>query len=246
MAPASSLFCQFVLVLASTFTRGGGRVEPASPTALTTSRTEALQARRSCASSLDNFTQSFLHRAWPKTRGPEIGSRSALIVVAHVFSWPPARLRHVQGGVGRRMFLISSPSGRLAACPNQRSLLCTSSAGMLVRQRRRRSSTDGTQSPRLTRRMRRMLSLSKTSFRLLLVLAMTRNRRAKSSALLPGRPCPLYVAIYHDATKNRNAVTSKIYPASDLFSALSVGGAHRADVFQFVKILQGLTVKHQG
>ncbi len=44
-----------------------GRIEPASPIALTTSRTEALQARRSCASSLDTFTQSFLHRAWPKT-----------------------------------------------------------------------------------------------------------------------------------------------------------------------------------
>ncbi len=37
-----------------------GRVEPASPIALTTSRTEALQARRSRASSLDTFTQSFL------------------------------------------------------------------------------------------------------------------------------------------------------------------------------------------
>ncbi len=107
-----------------------GRVEPASPIALTTSR-------RSCASSLDTFTQSCLHRAWPKTRGPEIGSRSALIVVAHVFSWPPARLRHVRGGVGRRRSLISSPSGRLAAWPNQRSLLCTNSAGMRVRQRRR-------------------------------------------------------------------------------------------------------------
>ncbi len=93
-----------------------GRVEPASPTALTTSRTEALQARRSCASSLDTFTQSFLHRAWPKTRGPEIGSRSALIVVAHVFSWPPARLRHVRGDVGRRRSLISSPSGRSPLC----------------------------------------------------------------------------------------------------------------------------------
>ncbi len=114
-----------------------GRIEPASPTALTTSRTEALQARRSCASSLDTFTQSFLYRAWPKTRGPEIGSRSALIVVAHVFSWSQARLRHVRGGVGRRRSLISSLSGRLAACPIQRSLLCTSSVGMLVRQRRR-------------------------------------------------------------------------------------------------------------
>ncbi len=139
------------------------RVEPASPAALTTSRTDALQARRSCASSLDTFTQSFLHRAWPKTRSPEIGSRSALIVVAHVFSWPAARLRHVRGGVGRRRSLINSRSGRLAACPNQRSLLCTSGAGMLVRQRRRRRSADGTESLRLTRRMRRMLSLSKTS-----------------------------------------------------------------------------------
>ncbi len=92
-----------------------GRVEPASPIALTTSRAEALQAWRSCASSLDTFTQSFLHRAWPKTRGPEIGSMSDLIVVAHVFSWLPARLRHVRGGVGRRRSLSSSPSGRLAA-----------------------------------------------------------------------------------------------------------------------------------
>ncbi len=72
-------------------------------------------------------------------------------------------LRHVRGCVGRRRSFISSPSGRLAAWPNQLSILCTSSAGMLVRQRRRRSSTDGTQSLRLTRRMRRMLSLSKTS-----------------------------------------------------------------------------------
>ncbi len=85
------------------------RVEPASPIALTMCRTEALQARRFCSSSLDTFTQSFLHRAWPKTRGPERGSMLALIVVAHVFSWPPAFLRHVRGGVGRRRSLISSP-----------------------------------------------------------------------------------------------------------------------------------------
>ncbi len=74
------------------------------------SRTEALQARRSCVSSLDTFTQYFLHRAWPKTRGLESCTRSALTAVAHVFSWPPARLRHVRGGVGRRRSLISSPS----------------------------------------------------------------------------------------------------------------------------------------
>ncbi len=45
-----------------------GRVELASPIALTTSRTEALQARRSCASSLDTFTQSFLHLASPQVK----------------------------------------------------------------------------------------------------------------------------------------------------------------------------------
>ncbi len=57
-----------------TCTCGGihpGRVEPAS--------------RWSCSSSLDTFTQSFLHRAWLKTRGPERDSGSVLIVVAHVF-----------------------------------------------------------------------------------------------------------------------------------------------------------------
>ncbi len=64
------------------------------------------QAQRSCASSLVTFTQSFLHRAWPKTRGLESGSRSALIVVAHVFSWPLASPPHVRGGVGRYSSLI--------------------------------------------------------------------------------------------------------------------------------------------
>ncbi len=91
-----------------------GRVEPASPIELATSRTEALQPRWSCASSLKTFTQFFLHRAWLKTRGRESDSRTALIVIAHVFSWPPGRLRHVRGGVGRSRSLISSPSTRLA------------------------------------------------------------------------------------------------------------------------------------
>ncbi len=92
-----------------------GRVEPTSPIALTTSRTEALQARRSCASSLNAFAQSFLHCTKPRTRGPETGSRSALIVVVHVFSWPPACLRHVRGGVGRSRSLISPTLKRFAA-----------------------------------------------------------------------------------------------------------------------------------
>ncbi len=58
------------------------RVEPASLIELTMSRTEAPLTRRSYASSLEAFTQSFLHLAWPNTRGPERGSRFALVVVA--------------------------------------------------------------------------------------------------------------------------------------------------------------------
>ncbi len=42
-------------------------------------------------------------------------NRSALIAVAHVFSWLPFRLCHIRGGVGRSRSLISSASGRLAA-----------------------------------------------------------------------------------------------------------------------------------
>ncbi len=40
-----------------------------------------------------------------------------------------------------------------------------------------------------------------TSFRLLLAQAMSRNRRVKWIALLPGRPCSLCVTIFHAATK---------------------------------------------
>ncbi len=36
-----------------------------------------------------------------------------------------------------------------------------------------------------------------------LAQAMSRNRRAKLSALLPGRPCSLYATIFHAATKDR-------------------------------------------
>ncbi len=51
-----------------------GRVEPATPIELTTSWTEVPQARWSCASSPEAFTQPILHSACPKTRGPERGS----------------------------------------------------------------------------------------------------------------------------------------------------------------------------
>ncbi len=77
-----------------------GRVEPIE---LTMPRTEVPQVRRSCASSLETFTQSEDSR-----------SRSALIVVVRVFSWPLVRMRHVQSGVGGCRFLVNSLSGRLA------------------------------------------------------------------------------------------------------------------------------------
>ncbi len=91
-----------------------GRVEPVSPIDLTTLRTEAAQARRSCASAQETFTQPFLHRVQPKICGPERGSRPALVVVAHIFSGPPVSLRHVRGGAGRSRSLPSSPSECLA------------------------------------------------------------------------------------------------------------------------------------
>ncbi len=50
--PEIDFYTSLLLVLAS-----------ALPIKLTTSRTETLQARRSCASSLETFIQSFLHRA---------------------------------------------------------------------------------------------------------------------------------------------------------------------------------------
>ncbi len=69
-----------------------GWVDPASLIELITSRTEALWARRPCASSLETFTQSFLHLAWPKTRGPKKGSRPTvtrcvLLIVVTIHWW---------------------------------------------------------------------------------------------------------------------------------------------------------------
>ncbi len=53
----------YLLLLASAFTRG--RVEQASPIALPTSWTEALPARRSCASSLDTWSCGMIKPAEP-------------------------------------------------------------------------------------------------------------------------------------------------------------------------------------
>ncbi len=52
------------------------------PLELTSPRTEAFRARRSCARPLENFIQTFLHRAQPKIRDPERGSKPVLNVVA--------------------------------------------------------------------------------------------------------------------------------------------------------------------
>ncbi len=46
----------------------------------------------------------YFHPALSPSCGPERGSRSALIVVAHVFSWPQVGLRHVRGGVAVNSF----------------------------------------------------------------------------------------------------------------------------------------------
>ncbi len=182
-----------------------GRVEPVSPIALTTSWTEACQARQSCASSLDTFIQSFLNRAWPKTRGPESASRSALNVVAHVFSWPPARLRHVRDGVGRRMSLISSPSGQMRHDQTSGAFYARAVPVYLL--------TGGDDAvPRMAHSLSALrvefggcchCQRPSTSFRRLLVQAIPRNRRAKSSVPLPGRPCPLYATMFHAAFYNK-------------------------------------------
>ncbi len=58
-------------------------------------RVEPSEARWSCVSPLEIFAQSFLHRAQPKTRGPENVSTSSLSVIACVFNWPSARFFHV-------------------------------------------------------------------------------------------------------------------------------------------------------
>ncbi len=97
-----------------------GRIEPASLIELTTSQKKALQAGRSCVSSLESVTQSFIH------------------------------LCALRGGY----------------CHHQR---------------------------------------PPTSFRRLLVRTMSHNRRAKSSAQPPSRPCPLYATTFHAATKDKIA-----------------------------------------
>ncbi len=99
--------------------------------------------------------------------------------VSWVGSWPPAHFRHERGGAGKMTYLISSSSGRLAAWPNQWSLLWTSCDYMLLRQRRRRTSAADAQSLRLTCGIQRMVSLWKIVS--ILSWATFRNLRAELS-----------------------------------------------------------------
>ncbi len=87
-----------------------------------------------------------------KNWGPERCFSSSLNVVTKVFNWIPAHLRHGWGCVGKRRFLSSSLSERLAEWLNHGSL-----------SRRRHNSGVSLWSLRLTLRMRQTLPLSKTS-----------------------------------------------------------------------------------
>ncbi len=127
------------------------------------------------------------------------GSRSALIVVAHVFGWPPVRLHHVRGGVGRSKSLISSPLGRLAARPNKRSLLWTEATPQFCLWYSISTSHVLDAVDAFIVKDRQHL------FVRALVLATFGNRRAESIASLPDKPCPLYTTIFHVATKARIA-----------------------------------------
>ncbi len=174
------------LILASAFNRVG------CPTEMTTSRAEALQVQRSCVRSLKTFIQSFLHRAWPKTRGPESGSRTALIVIAHAFSnggckafWAKVGTSCIMTEISAAFFALVVPvyfQGRGDdAVPRMTHNLCA-----------------------LRVEYGRCCYCQRppTSFRRLLVRAMSRNRRAKSSAPFTARPCPMYATIFHATTKS--------------------------------------------
>ncbi len=177
---------------------------------------------------------------------------STSIVFVHVSSWPLVRQRHKQSDAGRSMSMISLPSQRLAASPNQLRLFNTSCACILVR-RRQRSSTDGAQSLRLTCRMRWMLSLSKNrqhhfvSCSYWLRLATVEQNRARHCLEHPTLCMRQY---FRSRPKTRlltrKCGTGKINPVSDLFGSLAVGDEYRAEVLEFVNTLQGLTIRHDG
>ncbi len=114
-----------------TLTWGGihlGWVEPASPIQLTTSRTEALQTRRSCASSQEPFAQSCIDE--------DSRSRERFKVFLEFRGPPPQLSSSSFSPRARRYGLEEVPDHltlrHLAAWPNQRSLLRTSCVDILA------------------------------------------------------------------------------------------------------------------
>ncbi len=139
-------------------------------------------------------------QAWPKTRVSERVPRSALVVFAHVFSWPPVHLWAEVGldystvGTSCRVTKSAEPS-----LHKQCRYTCKSEAAPQFHRWHAMfvafvsNSVDA------------VIARPPTSFRRLLVQAMSRNRRAGWNAPLPGRPCPVYATIFHAATKDRIA-----------------------------------------
>ncbi len=161
----------------------------ASPIELSTSRTEALQAPTALCEltrlSLNHF--SIVHsKRLVIRRGPP----GALIVVFHVFSWPPFRLHHVRGGVGRGMSCTIGTSffaravsvykwdGGTAVPP----LACNPCA-----LRVKYGGCCHGQRPR-------------ASFRQLLKLATSSIRKAELNTSRPSRPCSLCTMIFQVET----------------------------------------------
>ncbi len=90
-----------------TFTRVGihpGRLETTSSIELTTSRMEAPQPVRTHTVTYE-LTRDFRPgrpASWViVTHGQVRGCRPVLILVANAFSWPPVRLRHPRGDMGK-------------------------------------------------------------------------------------------------------------------------------------------------
>ncbi len=72
------------LLLKHQLSRAAGWCEPSSLIELTTTRTEAIQIRRTCASSLETLTRPSLHHASPHARGEKRDSRCALNVTVNM------------------------------------------------------------------------------------------------------------------------------------------------------------------
>ncbi len=162
---------------------GGIHLESVSSIELATSRTEVPEAQRSCVRSQESFSQSFLHRAWPKTRV----QREVSCLIWLSWSTSSVGLQLVPSTseavrYNRRSLMMS----RSVAKPTESSLdeLRRCSAAVLTLARNLRAS-------RL--KCGRYCSCQRppASFCGQLTVAMLRNRRVESIALLFARHCPL-------------------------------------------------------